>query len=188
MDVIETRLPGVLVVEPTVYRDSRGFFYESYNCERYAQHGIEVEFVQDNHSRSARNVLRGLHYQALPGQAKLVRVAVGQVLDVVVDVRWGSPTFGQWASVALSADNCRQLFIPVGFAHGFYVLSEVAEFLYKVSSYYCPEAERGIAWDDPDLAIEWPTREPLLSDRDSSHPRLADAPHDYIWQPGVDGA
>ena len=181
MQVIETRLPGVLIVEPDLYGDSRGFFYESYNYREYAEQGIADEFVQDNHSRSMRGVLRGLHYQALPGQAKLVRVVLGQVYDVAVDIRWASPTFGQWVGVVLSAENRRQLYVPVGYAHGFCVTSDVAEFLYKVSSYYSPKHERGIAWDDPDLAIEWPTRCPVLSERDRHHPRLAEANRDYVY-------
>ena len=181
MRVIKTELPGVVIIEPQVFDDPRGFFYESYNYQRYAEAGIDVEFVQDNHSRSTRGVLRGLHYQAPPGQAKLVRVALGEVYDVAVDVRWGSPTFGQWVGVSLSAENRRQLYIPVGYAHGFCVTSEVAEFLYKVTSYYAPELERGIAWDDPDLAIPWPAESPILSARDQKHPRLLDAPQDYTY-------
>lgn len=181
MQVIETKLPGVLIVEPDLYGDSRGFFYESYNYRGYAEQGIADKFVQDNHSRSMRGVLRGLHYQALPGQAKLVRVVLGQVYDVAVDIRWASPTFGQWVGVVLSAENRRQLYIPVGYAHGFCVTSDVAEFLYKVSSYYSPKHERGIAWDDPDLAIEWPARCPTLSERDRHHPRLAEANRDYVY-------
>jgi dTDP-4-dehydrorhamnose 3,5-epimerase len=142
--------------------------------------GIGDVFVQDNHSRSTRGVLRGLHYQMPPaGQAKLVRVVLGEVWDVAVDIRHGSPTFGRWVGVTLSAENRRQLYVPVGFAHGFCVISEVAEFLYKASSYYAPDLERGIAWDDPDLAIPWPVAGPTLSARDRSHPRLADAAHDY---------
>jgi len=183
MQVIETALPGVLIVEPTVYGDNRGFFYESYHYERYAEQGIPTVFVQDNHSRSARGVVRGLHYQTPPGQAKLVRVAVGSVWDVAVDIRWGSPTFGQWVGVELSAENYRQLYVPVGFAHGFCVTSDVAEFLYKVSGYYSGPLERGIAWDDPDLAIPWPVESPNLSERDQQHPRLRDAAHDYIYTP-----
>jgi dTDP-4-dehydrorhamnose 3,5-epimerase len=186
MQVIETKLPGVLIVEPDVYRDGRGFFFESYNARRFAEHGITDTFVQDNHSKSVVGVVRGLHYQVAPGQAKLVRVAVGEVYDVAVDIRWGSPTFGRWVGVTLSAENCRQLYIPVGFAHGFCVTSEVAEFLYKVTSYYSAEAERGIAWDDPDLAIDWPTEHAILSERDRRHPRLAEADRDYIY--GADGA
>ena len=183
MRVIEAKLPGVLIIEPDVHEDGRGFFYESYSYRRYAEHGITDTFVQDNHSRSVRHTLRGLHYQAPPGQAKLVRVAMGQVSDVAVDIRWGSPTFGQWTAVMLSAENLRQVYIPVGFAHGFCVTSEVAEFLYKVSRYYSPEDERGIAWDDPDLGIEWPTCAPILSERDKSQPRLADAARDFVYKP-----
>lgn len=183
MRVIETALLGVRIIEPTVYEDARGFFYESYNQRDYAAQGIDDIFVQDNHSRSIRNVLRGLHYQAPPGQAKLVRVAVGAVYDVAVDVRWGSPTFGRWVGVELSAENRRQLYIPVGFAHGFCVLSEVAEFLYKVTSYYSPPDERGIIWDDPDIGIAWPVSAPLLSERDRRHPRLRDIPLDYVYRP-----
>ena len=138
--------------------------------------------MQDNHSLSVRGTLRGLHYQAEPGQAKLVRVARGSVFDVAVDIRWGSPTFGKWVGVELSADNKRQLYIPVGFAHGFCVTSEVAEFLYKCSSYYAPDLERGIAWDDPALAIAWPADAPILSDRDRRHPRLAEAARDYVYE------
>lgn len=181
MRVIETTLPGVLIVEPDVFEDSRGFFFESYSLQKYAEHGISDTFVQDNHSLSVRGTLRGLHYQAKPGQAKLVRVARGSVFDVAVDIRWGSPTFGKWVGVELSADNRRQLYIPVGFAHGFCVTSEVAEFLYKCSSYYAPDLERGIAWDDPALAIAWPADAPILSDRDRRHPRLAEAARDYEY-------
>jgi len=182
MRVIETRLPGVLIVEPDVFDDARGFFFESYNYQRYAEHGITDTFVQDNHSLSVRGTLRGLHYQTKPGQAKLVRVARGTVFDVTVDIRWGSPTFGRWVGVELSAENRRQVYVPVGFAHGFCVTSEVAEFLYKCSSYYAPALERGIAWDDPDLAIAWPVAEPILSDRDRRHPRLAEAGRDYVYE------
>jgi len=179
MQVIPTALPEVLIIEPDVFEDARGFFYESYSYRKYAEIGIADTFVQDNHSRSARGTLRGLHYQALPGQAKLVRAAVGEVFDVAVDIRHSSPTFGKWVGVTLSAENTRQLYVPVGFAHGFCVVSDVAEFLYKVTSYYDPAAERGVAWDDPDLAIAWPTTQPILSPRDTRHPRLRDAPHDY---------
>jgi dTDP-4-dehydrorhamnose 3,5-epimerase len=181
MHVTQTELPGVLIVEPQVFKDRRGFFYESYSQQLYQGHGIEAQFVQDNHSRSSYGTLRGLHYQATPGQAKLVRVVVGEVYDVAVDIRQHSPTFGRWVGVTLSAENHRQLYIPVGYAHGFCVTSSAAEFLYKVSSYYDPQAERGVAWDDPDLAIPWPVQEPVLSDRDRAHPRLADAPGDYVY-------
>jgi dTDP-4-dehydrorhamnose 3,5-epimerase len=183
MKVIEAELPGILVIEPEVYGDERGFFYESYSYRRYAECGITDAFVQDNHSRSVRHTLRGPHYQVHPGQAKLIRVAVGEVYDVAVDIRWGSPTFGQYAAVTLSAGNRRQLYIPVGFAHGFCVTSEVAEFLYKVSRYYSPPDERGIAWDDPDIGIDWPTLTPILSERDKRHPRLANASRDYLYRP-----
>lgn len=181
MRIIETKLPGVLIIEPDVFEDQRGFFFESYSYRKYAALGITDVFVQDNHSRSVRGTLRGLHYQAPPGQAKLVRVALGEVFDVAVDIRWGSPTFGQWVGVTLSAENKRQLYIPVGFAHGFCVTSEVADFLYKCSNYYSPQDERGIAWDDPDLAIAWPISTPILSQRDQSHPRLAEAPREYYY-------
>ncbi len=181
MRVIETKLQGVLIIDPKVFEDQRGFFFESYSHRIYAAHGISDVFVQDNHSRSVRGTLRGLHYQIPPGQAKLVRVALGEVFDVAVDIRWGSPTFGQWVGVILSAENKRQLYIPPGFAHGFCVMSEVADFLYKCSNYYSPQDERGIAWDDPDLAIEWPIATPLLSQRDQGHPRLSQAGHDYCY-------
>ena len=185
MRVIPTALPGVLIIEPQVFADRRGFFLESYHLARYAEHGIDVAFVQDNHSRSTRGTLRGLHYQAPPGQAKLVRVAVGEVFDVAVDIRWGSPTYGRWVGVTLSAENHRQLYVPTGFAHGFCVVSESADFLYKVTSYYAPAEERGIAWDDPALGIEWPVQDPILSDRDRHHPPLAEAPREYVYDGGA---
>ena len=181
MRVIETDLAGVRTVEPTVFEDPRGFFCESYNLRDYAAHGIADVFVQDNHSRSTGGVLRGLHYQAPPGQAKLVRVVVGRVYDVAVDVRWGSPTFGRWVGVELSAQNRRQLYIPVGFAHGFCVLGDEAEFLYKVTSYYSPPDERGVLWNDPEIGIDWPIAEPVLSGRDQAHPHLRDIPKDYVY-------
>jgi len=188
MQVIETRLPGVLIIEPKVFEDKRGFVFESYSHREYAAQGITAAFVQDNHSRSVRGTLRGLHYQIAPGQAKLVRVALGEVFDVAVDIRWGSPTLGQWVGVTLSAENKRQLYIPVGFAHGFCVTSEVADFLYKCSNYYSPQDERGIAWNDPLLAITWPVSVPTLSQRDQSHPRLTEAPHDYHYEELISGA
>jgi len=181
MRVIPTRLPDVKIIEPRVYPDERGFFFESYNQRAYTAQGLDDVFVQDNHSRSTRDTLRGLHYQVDPGQVKLVRVAVGAVWDVAVDVRFGSPTFGQWVGVELSAENRRQLYVPVGFAHGFCVLSDVAEFLYKVTTFYSPPDERGIAWDDPDLAISWPVAAPLLSPRDRQHPRLRDIAREFIY-------
>ncbi len=181
MQVIQTKLTGVLIVEPDVFGDERGFFMETYAARRYAECGITDEFVQDNHSRSVQGTLRGLHYQAHPGQAKLVRVVLGEVYDVAVDIRHGSPTFGQWVGVTLSAENKRQLYVPVGLAHGFCVTSPTADFLYKVSSYYDAAQERGIAWDDPDLAIDWPVQAPILSARDRTHPRLAEAPIAFRW-------
>lgn len=181
MQVIETALPGVLIIEPRVFEDRRGFFFESYNAREFAKHGITDLFVQDNHSHSRRGTLRGLHYQAPPGQAKLVRVVAGAVYDVAVDIRWGSPTFGQHIGVILSAENKRQLYIPVGFAHGFCVLSETADFVYKVTSYYDPPSERGIRWDDPDLNIPWPIQNPILSDRDAQLPFFRDIPHEFLW-------
>ena len=167
-------LPDVLVVEPRVFRDDRGFFVETYHAPRYRAAGIDVTFVQDNHSRSTRGTLRGLHWQTAPHpQAKLIRVLEGEILDVAVDIRDGSPTFGRWTAVTLSADNFRQLFVPVGFAHGFLVTSEVAEVEYKCSDIYDPAAERGLMWNDPALAIAWPVTEPTLSARDRAHPPLA---------------
>lgn len=171
MDVKQTALPGVLLIEPKVFGDSRGFFFESFNAQRFADvTGVQLSFVQDNHSKSQKRVLRGLHYQAAPkAQGKLVRVVQGEVFDVAVDIRAGSPTFGQWVGEVLSAENHRQLWIPPGFAHGFLTLSETAEFLYKTTDYYSPEHERSIAWDDPEIGIEWPlTEQPLLSTKDQA--------------------
>ncbi|MGH8437965.1 MAG: dTDP-4-dehydrorhamnose 3,5-epimerase [Pseudomonas sp.] len=170
MNVITTDLPGVLILEPKVFGDSRGFFYESFNAEVFKEKtGVCTTFVQDNHSRSQKGVLRGLHYQLENTQGKLVRVIHGEVLDVAVDVRRSSPHFGQWLGVRLSADNRRQLWIPEGFAHGFVVLSDSAEFLYKTTDYYNPAAERCIRWNDPDLAIDWQLNEaPLLSAKDQT--------------------
>jgi len=165
---VETTLPGVVILEPRVYEDHRGFFMESYNLRTFAAAGIDHRFVQDNHSRSRRGVLRGLHFQLRTPQAKLVRATRGRVFDVAVDIRRGSPHFGRWVGVELTEDNRRMLFAPEGFAHGFLVLSEVAEFQYKCSDFYAPEDERGIAWNDPNIAIDWPLDglEPTLSERD----------------------
>lgn len=168
-------IPDVLLIEPRVFGDDRGFFYESFNQRAFAEAtGVELAFVQDNHSKSARNVLRGLHYQLAPKeQGKLVRVIAGEVFDVAVDIRGDSPTFGRWVGERLSAENCRQLWIPPGFAHGFLVLSASAEFLYKTTDYYAPECERSIAWNDPTLAIEWPLAgAPLVSAKDAAAPPL----------------
>ncbi len=175
MQVEPTALPGVLIITPRVFADARGFFLESYHLEKYRAHGIEPVFVQDNHSMSVRGTLRGLHFQLPPAaQAKLVRVVRGTIWDVAVDIRRGSPTFGQWVGVELSAANHRQIYIPIGFAHGFCVLSEEAEVLYKASNFYDPTRERGIAWNDPVLGIAWPVAEPLLSPRDRAARSLAD--------------
>jgi dTDP-4-dehydrorhamnose 3,5-epimerase len=175
--VIPTELPDVLIIEPKVFGDERGFFYESFNAQAFKEAtGVDCQFVQDNHSRSQRGVLRGLHYQILQAQGKLVRATAGEVLDIAVDIRRSSPTFGQWVGVLLSAENRRQLWIPAGFAHGFVVLSESAEFLYKTTDYYAPAHERCIRWDDPSLAIDWQLSEaPQLSGKDQAGVLLADA-------------
>ena len=177
MQVIPSELPGVLILEPKVFGDERGFFYESFNARAFEQAtGLKREFVQDNHSCSQRGVLRGMHYQVQQAQGKLVRVTAGEVFDMVVDLRRSSPSFGQWLGVHLSAENKRQLWVPEGFAHGFLVLSEVAEFLYKTTDYYAPEHERCIRWDDPTLAIDWPLSEPpQLSVKDQAGLAFLDA-------------
>ncbi len=177
MNIIKTAIPDVVIIEPKVFGDSRGFFFESFNARAFAeQTGVDVAFVQDNHSRSQKGVLRGLHYQLQNAQGKLVRVVQGEVLDVAVDIRKRSPTFGQWVAVRLSADNHRQLWVPAGFAHGFVVLSESAEFLYKTTDYYNPAAERCIRWDDPTLAIDWELAEPpQLSAKDQAGVLFKDA-------------
>ncbi|UZN50263.1 dTDP-4-dehydrorhamnose 3,5-epimerase [Cupriavidus cauae] len=166
---LPTVLPEVLILEPKVFGDNRGFFFESFNAASFTKAtGIERTFVQDNHSRSSRNVLRGLHYQVRRPQGKLVRVTCGEVLDVAVDIRRSSPNFGKWVAVHLSAENKRQLWIPEGFAHGFLVLTEFADFLYKTTDYWAPEHERCIVWDDPDLAIDWcGIKDPIVSEKDS---------------------
>ncbi len=174
MNFLPTELPGVIVVEPTVHRDERGFLLESYHAQRYREGGIAVEFVQDNHSRSSRGTLRGLHAQTNQPQHKLVRVLLGEIYDVAVDVRRGSPTFGKHFAATLSADNFRQLFIPVGFVHGFAVTSEVAEVEYKCSDFYSPTSELGIAWNDPEIGIPWPIENPELSAKDREAPRLSE--------------
>jgi dTDP-4-dehydrorhamnose 3,5-epimerase len=179
MQAHRTALPGVLVVEPEVFGDARGFFYESFNRRKLeAALGRTLDFVQDNHSRSARGVLRGLHYQLPRPQGKLVRVVAGEVFDVAIDLRRGSPTLGRWVGEVLSAQNRRQLWIPEGFAHGFLVLSDGAEFLYKTTEYYAPEHERCIRWDDPALAIAWPSSgsPPQVSAKDARGVTLAEAP------------
>jgi dTDP-4-dehydrorhamnose 3,5-epimerase len=172
-----TAIPDVIIIEPKVFGDERGFFFESFNAKNFTeQTGIKADFVQDNHSKSAQGVLRGLHYQIQQPQGKLVRVVSGEVFDVAVDIRKKSPTFGKWVGAILSADNKRQLWIPPGFAHGFLVTSESAEFLYKTTDYYAPEYERSILWNDPAIGIEWPiSDEPLLSNKDKIGKSLADA-------------
>jgi dTDP-4-dehydrorhamnose 3,5-epimerase len=176
VNLIRTAIPGVIIIEPKVFGDPRGFFYESYNRRVLEPHGIQGEFVQDNHSRSARNVLRGLHYQIKQPQGKLVRVVAGTVFDVAVDLRRSSPNFGKWVGETLSSDNRRMLWIPPGFAHGFVVISDYAEFLYKTTDYWAPEYERTIIWNDPDLAIAWPiSGAPTLAAKDASARRLSEA-------------
>jgi len=167
-----TELDGLLVIAPDVHRDQRGFFLETYHADKYQRAGIPGTFVQDNHSRSARGTLRGLHLQVRRPQAKLIRVIEGVIYDVAVDVRRGSPTFGKWVGIELSAENFKQCYVPAGFAHGFSVASEIAQVEYKCTDLYEPAAEIGIAWDDPQLAIRWPIDRPILSDRDRALPRL----------------
>jgi dTDP-4-dehydrorhamnose 3,5-epimerase len=178
MKAVATAIPDVLVIEPAVFGDARGFFYESWNRRRFSDlAGCDVDFVQDNHSMSARGVLRGLHYQVRQAQGKLVRVTAGEVYDVVVDLRRSSPTFGRSVGVSLSAQNRRMLWVPEGFAHGFLVVSETAEFLYKTTDYYAPEHERSLLWNDPALGIDWPLegREPLLKPKDAAGTPLGQA-------------
>lgn len=180
-------LPDVLVIEPVVHRDPRGFFVETFQAARYRAFGMDVQFVQDNQSRSRRGTLRGLHWQTDEhAQAKLVRVIAGEIFDVAVDVRPGSPTFGRWVGVHLSADNFRQMYLPAGFAHGFCVLSEDADVEYKCSAPYHSAAERGLMWNDPEIGIEWPIDAPVLSARDERHPSLAELRASYA-RDGVAG-
>jgi len=171
---IKTKLPGVLVIEPDVFRDPRGFFLETYHRDKYRQGGIEQEFVQDNHSRSTRNTLRGLHAQWRKPQGKLVRVLAGSIWDVAVDARKGSPTYLQWVGVTLSSENNHQIWVPPGFLHGFCVTSDAAEVEYKVTDLYDPGGELGVIWNDPDIGIEWPVSDPVLSSRDAGSPRVRD--------------
>jgi dTDP-4-dehydrorhamnose 3,5-epimerase len=180
MNVLETALPGVVVVEPKVYGDERGFFMETWNRRRYEEFGIPTDFVQDNLSYSKRCVLRGLHFQNPHPQGKLVSVLQGEVFDVAVDIRAGSPTFGEWVGVTLSVENRRQLYVPENFAHGFVVTSEAALFSYKCTAYYNPKTEQSLLWDDPDLSIEWPVEAPVLSAKDGSAPRLVEIPAEKL--------
>lgn len=174
MKIIETALPGVLIIKPAVFGDERGFFLESFHAKRYRDAGIDMAFVQDNHSRSRKGVLRGLHFQRCHPQGKLVRASRGSIFDVAADIDPASPTFGQYVGVTLSDENHRQMWIPPGYAHGFCVLSEVADFEYKCTDLYYPEDEGGVLWSDPDLNIQWPLSDPLLSAKDQALPSLAD--------------
>ena len=174
MNIRRTSLSGALVIEPKVVRDARGFFVETWQAQRYEEAGITGPFVQDNHSRSARNTLRGLHWQARRPQGKLVRVVSGEIWDVAVDIRPESPTFGRWEAIVLSVENFWQYWIPPGFAHGFCVLSDVADVEYKCTDVYDPEGERGLLWSDPALAIDWPIADPILSERDRRHPTFVE--------------
>jgi dTDP-4-dehydrorhamnose 3,5-epimerase len=185
MEVLPTRLDGLRLLAPAVHGDQRGFFVETWRADAYAALGIDGPFVQDNHSRSRRGTLRGIHFQLRPGQGKLVRCARGEIFDVVVDLRRGSPTFGEWEGVLLDDVRAHQLWIPVGFGHGFCVVSETADVVYRVTSYYDPATEAGIAFDDPDVDVEWPDLELLFSERDAAAPRLADIAGDlpYVYEP-----
>ena len=180
MEVIETSVPGVLLIRPRVFRDDRGSFLETWRAERYADEGLPTEFAQDNAAISSRGVLRGLHYQHPSPQGKLVMVLAGEVWDVAVDIRRGSPTFGRWAAETLSAENGHQLWIPEGFAHGYVVLSESAVFAYKCTRPYDPHGDAAVRWDDPELGIDWPVGEPVLSQKDRDAPRLEDVPPDRL--------
>jgi dTDP-4-dehydrorhamnose 3,5-epimerase len=178
---LDTEIGDLVLVEPDLYDDERGFLIETFRDDAWRGLGVDVTFVQDNHSRSVRGILRGLHFQTSPGQAKLVRCLRGRVWDVAVDLRRDSPTYRQWEGHELDDELHRQLFIPVGFAHGFCVLSEIADVAYKQSSYYDPKTESGIAWDDPDLSVEWPVADPRLSGRDRTAPRLAEVADRLPW-------
>ena len=178
---LETQLDGVVLIEPEVHGDERGFLVETFRDDGWRELGVEVEFVQENHSRSGRGILRGLHFQTRPGQAKLVRCMRGRIFDVAVDLRRGSPTFGRWEGHELDDERHRQLLVPVGFGHGFCVLSEEADVSYLLSSVYDPATEAGIAWDDPDVGVEWPVSEPLLSERDRAAPRLEEVAGSLPW-------
>jgi dTDP-4-dehydrorhamnose 3,5-epimerase len=180
LKIIETGLPGVLVIEPKVFGDTRGFFLETYRGDFFKDAGIPDHFVQDNHSRSSKGVLRGLHYQLTQPQGKLVRVARGQAFDVAVDVRPGSPTFGQWYGTTLDEESMRMMYVPPGFAHGFLVLSEIADFIYKCTDYYHPESEQGILWNDPNIGIKWPLSDVALSTKDLQNRVLSDQPNECL--------
>ncbi|MCV0384761.1 MAG: dTDP-4-dehydrorhamnose 3,5-epimerase [Erythrobacter sp.] len=175
MERLPTRLAGLVLLQPRIFPDERGYFLETYNRDRYRDVGITADFVQDNHSRSRRGAVRGLHFQRMPGQPKLVRCAHGRVFDVVVDIRRGSPTFGEWEGFELNDTSHRQLFVPIGFAHGLQALEDDTDFVYKVGSQYDPVAEVGIRWDDPELAISWPIRPAIVTERDAANPTLREA-------------
>ena len=175
-------IPGVILIEPKVFKDERGFFVETYKYAEFKENGIDYVFVQDNHSKSQKGVLRGLHYQLLPeAQGKLVRVIKGSIFDIAVDIRKGSPYFKKWAGSILSSDNKRMLFIPPQFAHGFCVLSDTAEIFYKATNPYSPQHERGIAWNDPEIGIDWPVKEPILSRKDMAYPLLNKAENNFVY-------
>lgn len=179
--VHQTDLPGVVVIEPRVFKDQRGFFLETFHSKRYEQYGIKKTFVQDNHSHSSRGILRGLHYQLKQPQGKLIYVVTGEIFDVAVDIRRGSPTFGKWFGVILSSENKKQVYIPEGFAHGFYVLSETADVTYKCTDFYASDDEYGLLWSDPEVNIQWPLNEsPLLSEKDSRYFALSEIPQEHL--------
>lgn len=178
---LDTNLEGLVLIEPEVHGDERGFLVETFRAEAWRELGVDAEFVQDNHSRSGRGTLRGLHFQTSPGQAKLIRCLGGRIFDVGVDLRRDSPTYGRWEGHELDDVRHRQLFIPIGFAHGFCVLSETADVAYKLSSHYDPATEGGIAWDDPEIGVEWPIPDPILSERDKRAPRLAEIADELPW-------
>jgi dTDP-4-dehydrorhamnose 3,5-epimerase len=180
LSFIETDLPGVVVIEPAVFTDNRGFFLETYHYGKYSQNGLDTRFVQDNHSHSKKDTLRGLHYQLKHSQGKMLYVIKGEIFDVAVDIRKGSPTFGKWAGVTLSDENKRQLYVPPGFAHGFCVLSEEADVIYKCTDFYAPDDEYGIIWNDPDIGINWPVTKPKLSDKDHNYIMLSTISKDLL--------
>ncbi|MCP4682153.1 MAG: dTDP-4-dehydrorhamnose 3,5-epimerase [Desulfobacterales bacterium] len=180
MKVLDGTLQGLLIIEPDVFKDKRGFFVETFHEERYRASGIDAVFVQDNLSYSVRRTLRGLHYQHPHAQGKLIQALSGEIFDVAVDIRSGSPTFAQWMGVRISGENKRQVYIPQGFAHGFCVLSETAHVMYKCTDFYAPDSERGILWCDGDLGIEWPVKEPVVSDKDGDYPLLKDIPPELL--------
>ncbi|WP_138755231.1 dTDP-4-dehydrorhamnose 3,5-epimerase [Paenibacillus sinopodophylli] len=184
MNIIKTKLPGVLILEPKKHQDKRGYFLESYNLKTFRNHGLNISFVQDNLSYSEEvGTLRGLHYQLTPhAQTKLISVNAGAIFDVVVDIRYNSPTYGQWIGEIISLENSRQLLVPKGYAHGYCTIQNQTQIIYKVDEFYSPVHDRGIAWNDPALAIDWPTSNPILSDKDTKHPMLADAEINFVYE------